>query len=472
MFKLHRQRYHNREPELRPFGDFGRWILDHREISITNDMIENNFFREIFRHLELTGMCFSSGAFVFQNDTNALFNLLTFNKLAIDDNSYYCDTVINGAIVTPSRQINIIGTLTHNKFYKKKNKKIIPIKPRDCMPVPLVYKTNTRFERVLNPDMEYICGFCNNPKTDTSETKGVIMYYPFYIDPQSITPSNYPGIVNTQVNKYGLQMLYVKFEHHPAGGNVTTQLAHLGDLTARTTGNKPEYPNPRREDDTDLSKCNYNVMYMNRDIEFYQRYCPQDIAILKWYNRYIRTGCEFFVSNGLLQYFLRFLFIDFNCSPPNPLQTASTESAAVAPAPAPEPPAPEPPAPEPPAEPPAPPAQLNSEEIGCRSIDYTYRELVNDYQNPKDTAYTGIIGQIQSYFNKHPELKCKYKSTYTIDDLSAIHKACSINNVSEIKNIICQPSGGRKTRKIRKNKKTRKNKKINKRKRKNTHKKI
>lgn len=490
---------YNTEDKIEDFGDIYEWLNTMNEIPITNQMI-TTFFRGIFRLLEVNDMCFSSGAFVFENLGNILFNLLTFNKLLVNDGAYCCDYPLTRnnpnlpkpeLSVPPASGVYIIGTDTHRKHYEKfKTSGPIQAEPRDCMPAKHGKTQNiwpnppskeaTKFERVLNPRLKNLCGICDaTDKDELSEPKGVILYYPF-----TITSLTYPTDLKTPKTTIS-QMLYVKFEAH----SVTTgTIGHVISLGQRITGTKKiydRYPSLRREDSRS-PECIYNEMYKRKDIEFYRAYCPQDMRILDWYNDFARTGCEFFVSANLLKYFLKtFLFKPFDCvsaknisqfnaeksqsaieNPdseiteginPSQVQTTPIESATEPP---------EPPAP------PAPPAQLNSEEIGCRSIDYTYRTLVNDYQNPKDTAYTGIIGQIQSYFDKHPEIKCKYKSTYTIDDLSAIHKACSINNVSEIKNIICQPSGGRKTRKIRKNKKTKKNKKINKRKRKTTHKKI
>ena len=73
----------------------------------------------------------------------------------------------------------------------------------------------------------------------------------------------------------------------------------------------PSYP-PRREDPK-KGECDYKTLYEDKDKTFYEKYCPDDMQILSWYNQFIRTGCEFFVSNGLLIYFLKnYLFNDEN----------------------------------------------------------------------------------------------------------------------------------------------------------------
>jgi hypothetical protein len=54
--------------------------------------------------------------------------------------------------------------------------------------------------------------------------------------------------------------------------------------------------------------------FRQKDIDFYTRYCPEDIPVLEWYNTSIRTGNEFFVSNNLLAFFLmNFFLVTFSC---------------------------------------------------------------------------------------------------------------------------------------------------------------
>jgi hypothetical protein len=318
----------NREPPLENYGKFGEWVNIAKDIPITNDMVEN-FFRQIFRLLEVNNMCFSSGAFVFQNYGNVLFNLLTYNKLSIADNSYYCNDplginpeITTNRILEPA-DVHIMGTETHDDFYKKhKRGSPIQIKPRMCMPAttfilkPLSkpFRNKTKFERLFKPKIQNICGYCERPIEERSEPKGLVLYYPFYVE--SLTyPFPRAGIKLAQ-------MLYVKFE----GSSVKEEpISHTGSYISKNIGIKQEYENldTRRED-----KCDYNNLYLNKDSEFYRVYCPEDFEIFIWYNTYVRVGCEFFVSKGLLIYFIKtFLLTGFNCSAAKSIREIDEEKA-------------------------------------------------------------------------------------------------------------------------------------------------
>ena len=308
----------NKEPSISTYGKLGEWVEIANDTPITNDMVEN-FVIQIFRLLEVNEMCFSSGAFVFENYGNVLFNILTFNKLFIPNKSYYCDDPLGidltgrGSEIIQPENVHILGTETHAVYYNRPGRVRgypIQINPRQCMPATkfsslqlTASRTKTKFERIFNPKIKNICGHCEVPETEKSEPKGVILYYPFYA-----TSLTYPS-KTPRVNETKTPLLYVKLE----GASVTeNMLTHSFDLISKTVGIKKQYKNldTRRED-----KCNYNEKYRDKDIEFYTKYCPEDIEILKWYNVYIRAGCEFFVSKGLLTYFIKsFLLTSFNCN--------------------------------------------------------------------------------------------------------------------------------------------------------------
>lgn len=304
-------RYKNKEPFIEDYKNLAEWVDVAKDTPITNNMVIN-FFRQIFRLLEVNDMCFSSGAFVFENYGNVLFNLLTYNKLLIADNSYYCDDPLGikttEKILEPA-DVHIMGTETHAGYYRKYGRDApIQIKPRACMPttslIPLARadRSKTKFERLFKPKIDNICGYCEMPKQERSEPKGLVLYYPFYVVSQT-----YPSLSN-QIEKT-TEMLYVKFE---ASSVKEEPLTHTGLFISKTVGLKKEYKNldNRRED-----RCDYNNLYLNKDTEFYRAYCPEDLEILNWYNTYIRLGCEFFVSKGLLTYFIKtFLLSEFNCS--------------------------------------------------------------------------------------------------------------------------------------------------------------
>lgn len=320
-------KFQNKEPLMEDYLKLSEWVKIANDTPITNNMVIN-FFRQIFRLLEVNDMCFSSGAFVFENYGNVLFNLLTFNKLLITDNSYYCDDPLGkNPKITTSRilepaNVHIMGTETHAGYYSKYGKGApIQITPRKCMPltsltpISRLDRTKTKFERLFDPKIDNICGYCELPEKERSEPKGLVLYYPFNVASQT-----YPTDKNIQETI--TEMLYVKFE---ASSVSEEPLKHTGLFLAKTIGIKKEYKNldSRRED-----RCDYNRLYLNKDTEFYRAYCPEDLEILNWYNTYIRLGCEFFVSKGLLTYFLKtFLLSQFNCASAKSIKEIDEEKA-------------------------------------------------------------------------------------------------------------------------------------------------
>jgi hypothetical protein len=282
------------------------WAYSKRNETITNDMFIN-FFRHIFQLLEENNTCFASGAFVFENYGNVLFNLITYNKLLIDNGSYECKNPL-ALIQNKDPNVYVLGTLTHKKVYDKNklfSRDIFKVKPRECMPNPLGIKKNTKFERVFNPRIKNICGFCKPPHPEGkiySEPKGVLLYYPFTSTSTTFPIKNAPKEENTTV-----EFLFVKFE----GASVSEDFwEHSGNLGKKVSGKQLETAEElikRREDEP------YNADLERIDKEIYRNNCKEDIPILEWYNTYLRTGREFFVSRGLLTKFLQYLFLPFSC---------------------------------------------------------------------------------------------------------------------------------------------------------------
>ena len=278
-----------------------------------------NLFRHIFQLLEENNLCFSSGTFVFENDTNILFNLLTFNKLILPSNTYNCNAPKKSREI--SNLVDVFATDTHKKVYDKNVEKIITITPGPCIPeavhamdpgLNILRNTKmTKFEISFTEPIKNFCGICkqNNENDDISETKGSCLYYPF-----TVKSNLYPG---KKTFEYISKLLFVKFEKIP-----TKASGHGTEFFKNLTGTKKEYRRypPRREDDS-VSKCNYTRQYYEQDVKFYKKYSPtseNDIQILNWYNRHIRTGCEFFVTNNLLISFITdFLLIPVDCVTPS-----------------------------------------------------------------------------------------------------------------------------------------------------------
>jgi hypothetical protein len=76
------------------------------------------------------------------------------------------------------------------------------------------------------------------------------------------------------------------------------------------------------------------------------------------------------------------------------------------------------------------------------------KNSITDYNDPNDSGYREIIGIIKDYAEKNPELKCiKYKSNYNVNEIAEIIDAVEQNDVSKFKMLLCEPSGGKKSRK-------------------------
>jgi hypothetical protein len=279
------------------------------ELKVTDERFVS-FFRSVFRLLEINNMCFSSGAFVIEDSGYTLFNLLTFDQFIVESNSYLCEhplTPLDSSLVA-NPNVHILPTETHDGFYKKHvDKKIMRIDPHICIPKTSMTlfddQSKTKFERIFQPKMKNLCGYCKK-SGEHSESKGVVLYYPF-----KVTSKTYP-IERLRSIHSVTDMLYLKLE----ASSVTSEpVSHTKHFLMSTVGLKKKYAglDIRKEDDT---KCNYETKYLQKDMMFYEKYCPEDLGILAWYNTHVRIGCEFFVSKNLLMYFYKtFLYTQFSC---------------------------------------------------------------------------------------------------------------------------------------------------------------
>jgi hypothetical protein len=228
-------------------NDFTEWINVASPIGDNKmyDVKIRNFFQQIFRFLEFNNMCFSSGTFVFQNDLNIMFNLLTFGKLRIDSNSYNCDNFDKPENTTKIlNDVRITGTITHKNVYEI-GRELVTTTPNKCMPKKSYLGTTedrkyTKFEKVFTPPISNLCGFCKDNGDETSEPKGVALYYPF-----TAKTNTYPG---SEMFERICKFLFVKLEHasfHDA------PMEHSLDYVNKKVGIKKIYDNvdTRREDD-------------------------------------------------------------------------------------------------------------------------------------------------------------------------------------------------------------------------------
>ena len=277
-----------------------------------------SFISAIFNLLSKGNVCFSAGTIVFSDLGKLMFNLLTYNKLRIENNTYRCDDPkknIRGDNVISSPQVTVKSThKTHNKIFSSGKGKSIA-----CLP-----KSQTKFERAINPPLE---GLCDEPTSieQKSESKSVLLYYPFKAEDDK-------------------QFLFFKLER-----DEIISTGHIKKAVATYVGNRidgflgkstplfgvNEIPNHgidtvtgfdmRREDrssDKNPNECDYSNFFYRKDVIFYENYYkilniarPSDFIIqnnlaeLEWYNTNIRTGCEFYVTSFLLFDMLKKLFV-------------------------------------------------------------------------------------------------------------------------------------------------------------------
>jgi hypothetical protein len=239
-------------------------------MSVSDKMI-NDFIGKIMAFLSLYNGCFVGGAFVFEDNDASLYNLLTYNNLNVPNADCHSTEF-------SSNTVSYKQSKTHGVFLKK-------FDSVNCVPK---IKLNIagckegrciKFERLIT--LNHICDVCkpnSERANDKSQTKRVILYYPF---------------ANEQTNK---KYLYVKLESHKMLSS-----GHLVDaVNAYALKNKtPE----RRETDP------YTNTLENFDNDFYNKmseYFGINSSDLQQYNNQIRNGAEFYVSFDLLN-----LFIDF-----------------------------------------------------------------------------------------------------------------------------------------------------------------
>jgi hypothetical protein len=235
------------------------------------DKIINNFFGKINAFLSLYNICFIGGAFIFEDNDAILYNLLTYNKLDIDDN--LCDSSI-----FPSKRVSFKQSKTHGVFLSKFSQ--VQCMPQIKLNIPGCKESRCiKFEREIN--LDNICNICkpdNQRAGNNDQTKRVILYYPF---------------IDTTTNK---RYLYVKLESHKM-----ISKGHLLEAS-KTYILKTKIPE-RREND------HYTNKLKESDSNFYNNlsnYFGINYSGLDEYNSRVRNGAEFFISQDLLD-----LFVDF-----------------------------------------------------------------------------------------------------------------------------------------------------------------
>ena len=329
---------------------FKNWIDSNLDKQI-NSQIVKQFFLSFFALLAQYNSCFERGAFIFQNDTNVLFNILTFDKLKFEL-SYNCDDPLSEVVATapvrhPIRPANVhsISTGTHVGPITLRANLISQAGP--CVPAKFFLKKGTdrknhKFERIFDGDLSLddVCNKCI-VKTGEHDHRRVILYYPYVLN----TALNYISDVTNNNNRTPessiLNFLFVKFESQPVSGTISQKMAHVGNYASRkisglfsstptptattatptatptaTTATPTPTLDERREDDplTVYSTIlNNGFTQKAKDINFYTS-LGLPTKTLEWYNDNVRIGQEFFVSQKLLEYLLmNYLFTNYVC---------------------------------------------------------------------------------------------------------------------------------------------------------------
>ena len=336
--------------------EFRTLVEENKSIRYDNQSIEI-FFRNIFNILNLFNICFSSGTFIFEESNNCLFNYLTYGYLVLNSNTYRCEEPeigVIGDIMLPNTRR--FGTTTHKKIYEKIPSCIEnntpPCYSSDiCIPEEVFFMQqftseksiiNTKFQKIFDSEIVGICDTCinesrynrNRPEDSQftpSETKKLCLYYPFIVN--TINFPNFPP--PRERGLYEHSFLFVKFEAEPVSKNPATlqNIKHIGHLASARLGSKENFDNGidtdrnlsiRREDKNDADKpetdyfgnknkvqCNYKVYNRPMDTAFYNaifRGSNNYRDKIMWYDENLRTGCEFFVTKELLEFFFIHFF--------------------------------------------------------------------------------------------------------------------------------------------------------------------
>ena len=221
----------------------------------------NRFFKKINKINNFN--CFLGGAYVIEDPGNKIFHSFTDG----------CSDV--------NRDRGIICITSHASFLKNsnfQNKRKSMYKIDDNNPLIIVEdgkkKYYSMFEKVIKNGINVTCkGFDKKP--------GVLLYYPFTL----------------KYNNDTLTYLYVKYETHPC-----FELAHLKSWAEKLNndkkikkGNGPKSGInslvTRREDEkyTDSMKQNDNEIYIKYNVN----------NTIDKYNKFVRTGAEFYIPNQL-----------------------------------------------------------------------------------------------------------------------------------------------------------------------------
>jgi hypothetical protein len=338
---------------------FKNWI-DSNLYKQINSQIVKQFFLSFFALLAQYDSCFERGSFIFQNDTNVLFNILTFDKLKITS-SYNCDDPLSGEDTAPvghpiiPANVHSIATATHVKPITSRlnfNAEAGPCVPAMMFPGSGTEKKNHKFERIFDSDLSLddVCNKCI-VKTGQHDHRRVILYYPYVLTSALNYISDVFNNTNRTTLSSKLNFLFVKFESQPVSGTLGQKMAHgfnfIGRKASGFFSSTPTPPAMTNNSDSDADASSlllsnsdsssatptatlderreddpvtvYSTSLKNgftqkaKDIKFYTS-LGLPTKTLEWYNDNVRIGQEFFVSQKLLEYLLmNYLFTNYSC---------------------------------------------------------------------------------------------------------------------------------------------------------------
>ena len=227
---------------------FKNWV-DTNLNTVINSQIVRQFFLSMFALLSQYDSCFERGTFIFQNDTNVLFNILTFDKLKITSSSYNCNDPLSAEATAPVGHpvsldnVHSMGTKTHRQPITARinlNSQAGPCVPAvsGTLLSPQRQRKNHKFERVFDDslNLDDVCNQCNAKLGDNHHHLRLALYYPYVLN----SALNYISDIHNNNNKTPssskLNFLFVKFETQPVSGNIGQKIAHIGNYLTRHLG--------------------------------------------------------------------------------------------------------------------------------------------------------------------------------------------------------------------------------------------
>ena len=305
-----------------PYSNFSKWLNKNKHIEWSTDDI-NNFIIKINKFLSKNNICFLNGSYLFEDIYGHLFNLLAFNQLEKD---YNCvdnkdgkdgkdskdgkdgkDGKDNKLFPKLNELTTIRSSITHRKHlerhdfvdcipYESKRAK----KALSCRKSKDGRYTCLKFERLFSNDkktIDYLCNYCDDNKNEYPEniaSKRVILFYPFtHRKTQTLVPSQ----SRKEISMPFARMLFLKMEEYDMNDIHHAYQFIKGVIKPIKYKNK--YPT-RKEGSIHPEKYEK----YNEDLEFYKNNFPKEVARLEFYNKNIRIGNEFFISQGMIEYFL------------------------------------------------------------------------------------------------------------------------------------------------------------------------